>query len=556
MPSQFFKTGVIQYRPLTAAILVVLSSGALLTACGGGSSATDRTPNNSSSTTTAEKTFVLTIHSQVAVQNAKVTLTDAATGQQIDQQTISNGSTATFNVTQANASNKLIIATLSAVDANSTYYDPTLNKAAPLNSALHVALVMPNAAYNTNISPFTEIAYQRALVRAGSMDVNNPNLNLLAQNVAARQMSNANIGANGETRLTFIVSPILISPDIGSKADLDKLVYNQTSVTSNSQDQYIETFLSMGHYMLQHTENPTDPTPYLTFAKRAAEDMRDGSLDGLTVMGAGNNAGIRLSNTIVSNMRADGSLNINNSPANNTAFNTANYQLQFKQNYGNRLKNNVLAFLNTLDTIDANGLNYFQQFDYIQDPNSQANNIGNSKLLHTQGAGNYKRAFGIDPIQLSATNATSIYNASCQPVSQKATSSTTTQYATPDCQKGLDADGSLDGVNAIEPLVGNYTSSEGCKLAVQYNGDISLSYNGQTFASSINRDETDALIRVTPGKEDYVMNVASPQFNPPQFLQFRISNQVIQTVTAGTSTEMFPTSLSNPQLVCHFSYNL
>lgn len=549
---------------LSAAILIILSSTTLLSACGGGGGGgTDRI-STTGNTTVEEKTYPLAIHSQVEVKNAKVRLIDAATDQVIAEATLAQGSTFNFDVKQSNARNKLLIAELSGIDATSTYYDPTLDKQAPLNATLHAAFVMPDNDLKMTISPFTEIAYRRALVRAGNMDPAQPDNKLLAYNVSANTNTNANDAAINETRLAFRLYSALPTPDIASKADLNKFLYNASGIQNppNTQDQYLNMFFSIGHYMIQHTENPSDPTPYLTFAKRAAEDMRDGSLDGLTIMGDGTNAGIRLSNSIISNIRSDGSLNINRDPANNTAVKTAQYQLEFRQNYGTRLKNNILAFLGTLNTVDPAGQNILQSYDYIQSPTNT--NISTSAGIHTSGAGNYKRAFGLEPVLLplyqSADIKVGTYDGTTcnlsNPVKQNNTAGSPDEYAYSTCMSGLNADGSYDGKNDIEGLVGKYTSTEGCKLAIQFNGTITLSKDGQTYTNSINRDISDALIRLSSGPEDYVMNVSSANTNPPQFLQFRISNQVIQSVTAGTSVAQFPTTLSDQKLVCHFNYSL
>lgn len=532
--------------PLSFGIIAILASSTLLTACGGGGSGTARNTGGTPTTPVEETTFKLKVHSQVEVQNATVRLFDAETKKEIASKNISKGSDFEFDIKQSDASGRLILAVLSGQGSSGTYYDPTLNRLAPIpaNTSLHSLFYMVNADGQIAINPFTEISYQRALVRAGNIDLSNPDYSL----VDALSLS----PATSETITTFGVNPNLITPSIAQKTDLNKLIYNLDGVENppNTKPQYFNIFMGMGHYMVQKNENPTDQSPYFTFAKRAATDMRDGSLDGYTIFGDGVNGGNRLANPIMTNVKENTFPELTE----NTLKAIADYQQPARADYGARLKNKgVLSFFSTLSTKDPAGVKLFTDFNYIEGTSAEIP-IGSFKL-HSYSAGNYKRAFGINPITIKPSQAAIIYDAACKGTSQPNESKVDDIVVYPDCQIGLNADDTTGDFNAIEPLVGKYTSTDGCKLSISFGGVVTLSKGNQSLSANISRDESDALIRLAPNSQSYVMNVASPSTSPAEFIQFRIEHQKILSAVAGATTAKYPTSLmpSEQKFSCTFN---
>jgi hypothetical protein len=536
--------------PLSMGIMVAISCTSLLTACGGGGSGSARVIDDKPTTPTPEKTYSLTVRSQVAVKNATVTLTDASTKKVIASKTITSlGSDFVFDIKESDINGGILVATLSGEGNQSQYYDPTLNSnQTPLNGSLHSVLVMIKANATTMINPFTEIDYQRALVRSGSMDKANPDISLL---------DISSLGAaSTETTITFGVKPTLLTPIIAQRSDLSKLIYNKAMDNPpNSDDQYFNIFMSMGHYMLQKNENSTDKTPYLTFAKRAAEDMRDGSLDGYTIFG-GNTDNIINSNRLINPMVSNARTNTFPDLTTNSLLTIAEFQKSTRESYGELLKNQgVLKFFATLPVKDTEGLALFTEFDYTEG-RSKEFSFG-SFNLHSYGAGNYKRAFGIEPIIITNKKYESIYDINCQGISKEYEPNT--YY--PDCKIGLSAVETDKRTNDIEALVGSYRNDV-CSLDIYFNGKIVLTKGNQSMTNFINEKESDSLIRLQPNTQSYVLNVTSAAKSPVEFIQIRIENQKVLSAAAGSievdpnnPRSSYPISLTAEQekFSCQFS---
>lgn len=560
-----------------AILLAILGSAGVLTACGGGGGGTTRIPTDDGGTTTPEVTYKLTVTSPVTLKNASVTVVDAATNKQVAQGTIADSGEISFDIKAADT-NKILVAQISAKDSSSTYYDPSLNKQAPLNITLHRAFPMLiGGAVSIPVSPFTEIAYQRSLVRGGSLNKNNPDnsvLDVLNLEFAAR-----------EVLATFGVNSFDILPTIKSRSDYTKFVFiPQTGNTSplNTTAQYRGIFFSIGHYMIQHNENPTDTTPYLTFAKRAAEDLRDGSLDGMTLMGDGTNGAsnsIYLKNPMVTPQILNTNPAFNKTkiilvpetpstePTTPEEINTIKeVQLATRQNYADRLKANLLGFMTSIDLNKADevdgvnqGLKSFQTFNFVDGISLENSNNVSAFRLHSFGAGNYKRAFGIEPILINKGGYKPIRDNNCistnvdAPVDAEKT-------VTPNCTIGLNADdeSSDPGKSDIEGIVGTYSSADGCKLTITFNGLVTLSKGSLNFNTTVNRDDQDALIRTSSdaSNQSYILNVGAPERTPAEFIQMNIVDRKIINATAGTNQadkdNKFPKVLSEQKLICTF----
>lgn len=537
----------IRLLPLSFSIIAALSCSALLTACGGGGSGTTRTPGDGTTTPVEEKSYTLIFHSQVAVKNATIKLIDAQTKKEIASKTLSEGSDFEFSIKESNANGRLLIAELSGQGDQGSYYDPTLNRWAPFTGSLHATQFMVNDDRQTVINPFTEITYQRALVRAGSMDRDNPTPALIS--------ATSSLTATSEVLTTFGVNPAHLTLPIAKQADLNKLIYDSSVENApNTPDQYFNTFMSIGHYMVQKNENSGDLSPYLTFTKRAAEDMRDGSLDGYTIVGDGTDNTTnsnRLTNPIVPIAKENTFPEL---PF-NTVLDIAELQKSTRENYATRLKNKgVLSFFNTLPQKDPVGVSFFTAFNYLEgSSNSRA--ISAFKL-HSFGAGNYKRAFGINPVIIKKEQAAIIYDGQCQGKTESNLSKTDDKIVNPDCTIGLNADGTLSNAfNDIERLVGKYTSTDGCELNITFDGQITLKKGTQSLSTTVNRDESDALIRLPPNTQSYIMNITSSGKTPPDIIQLRMEKHTILSAVAGATNAVHPTSLmpSEQKFSCNFS---
>lgn len=545
---------------LSQAIVLGLSSTVLLSACGSDTPTGTRAPIEVEK---PEKTYELTVRSAFNVKNAQVRLIDAVTGTEIAKKDIVDGSEVKFDVKDSNASGNLLVAELSGKDTTSRYFDPTLNAFAPLNTPLHVSFAMINSDGAVLVSPYTEIALQRALVRSNSLDANKldfTNLDLISVAFANREVFNV-----------FRVSPTALLPAIGSMQDLQKLLLDTSDIKKpfNDTTEYLNIFYGLGHINIQQREhnsaNDRDITPALTFAKRAGQDMRDGSLDGMGLVGDGINGSVFLSNPIVT------PITVNTDPKLNTKIGLEETQKLTRQNYANRLKSSIVDFLNTtLKSTDQIGIQYFTTVDYLTGAHPKYNqNLPAISAPRSLGAGNFKRAFGLGQIKLTNEPQRTL-DGNCKQTFTTVNpdfgkEGNVDQFVNVDCQIGANADGEVGAYNAIENLVGTYSSADNsCKLAIYFNGNIILSNGNQSFSSSVNRDQSDAIIRLQPNvsvasdKQPYLLNVGSAERNPPEFIQIRTEGQNIISAVAGTMNvkqdgemvDAFPMRLDNEKLSC------
>lgn len=551
----------------TKALVIALLSAGLLTACGGGGSTNRDAGSGDGGTTTPETTYKLTISSPVAFKNVNVRVVNLA-NKEIAKGSIADGNSLVLDI-KASDTGKLLVAEISANGSNSAYFDPVLNKMAPFNTTLHRVFGLLPQATTASINPFTEIAYQRILVRSGSLDQANPDI------------SNISIGdviyTEDEITTTFRISLSSeyqgSSPEfslITKQSDYAALVYKDQENPPNTKLQYVNAFFALGHYLVQRNNNPSDTTPYITFTKRAAEDMRDGSLDGLTIIGDGTDTKINsytLNNPIIgpSPLNIDPALNKLKiydpvKPNDSNIGTIKGTQKTIRDAYAKLQTDRLIPFMESMSKNDDLGLAAFKGFNFAEGYNGVEGGFSTPTFgLHNFGAGNYKRAFGIEPVTLKKGETQLFRDIDC--VGTYYTESREEAAITPktsDCMIGLNADGQgpTSPYNTIEALVGKYTGNENCKLTMSFTGRISLSKAGQTVSANINRDESDALIRTEANSavQSYLLNVASTNKDPVEFIQLKVVNQKVISAVAGTSTQKYPKVLDNQKLSCTFQY--
>jgi hypothetical protein len=562
------KHGLAKHRltRLGQAIILGLGSALLFTGCGG-DSPTTRTNNDNP--VIPEATYKLTVTSPVKLKNALVRIIDTTTGKEIDQKTIIDGSETSFDIKASYANGgRILIAEISGKDNTSLYFDPARGEMASLNMPLHGIFGMLPVESSTIVSPFTEIAYQRALVRANNLDFINPVLSKIDLTSLAY--------ANREIFNTFRVDPVKLVPAVGSLSDFNKFIINTKDVIDppNTTSEYLNIFYAAGHIKLQQIENSEDTTPLLTFAKRAGVDMRDGSLDGMTLAGGGEDGTVFLKDPIIAQQI------VNSDPTFNHRLDKAELKAQLaitqqaaRESYATRLGGAeddankdklggaMARLFATLSNPDAQGKNYFSRVDFITGRDLSINdNMPPILQPRSFGAGNYKYAFGLGNLKLTK-DVQKIRNLECNQIDfsdpragDKDYTGVITQNI--DCEIGTNADGILGNYNAVENLVGTYTGDNQCKLTIYFNGDIQLTNGQKTVSSSINRDESDSIIRLQANTQDYLLNVASAERNPPEFVQIRVTNQNVVSATAGIVNDIkakpFPgeSGLDREDLVC------
>jgi len=493
----------------------------MLSACGGGGDATTRTDTGPTPTPTGgpRTSYNVTVHSPVPLYNVKATITVAGTGVVVGSSVITNASDAVIAIpTSIIQSGVLVMITLSPVDSTSTYYDPMLNNGlggtAPFNQTLHNFSTVYSTDVTLKVDPFSEIIYQRALVRSGTLNI--------AQADITRVTGLDISSASADISASFGVSSNnTFSTDFNTPAMVaSNHVYLPNSGNQGVNSTVLYTIAALGQLALYAQNNTSDATPYLHFASRAAVDLLDGSLDGMTIYG-GETAG---TTKIASPILYTGGVAapINSDPNRNDLADQLNDNAAVRTAYGSALKKATLQYLNTINSalsasaqMDSQSMAYLQSYNYgtfTADPNP---------ILTTRvGAGDYTPAFGLPT-----------------GVNQKT-------Y--------LNANNSVGNgqLNDIAQLNGTYTNSAGCQLNVSYDGTIQLSQGGQSYVSAITQKLSDSLTRINGTQ--YLLNAASSDQTAPRFIQINTNGSSVVSATTGRSTQQIPITLDTTDLSCNF----
>jgi hypothetical protein len=138
--------------------------------------------------------------------------------------------------------------------------------------------------------------------------------------------------------------------------------------------------------------------------------------------------------------------------------------------------------------------------------------------LHSIGAGNYTRAYGLD---------------------------------TGETKNFLNVDDSRQ-INMIEQLIGHHDNGNGCSLDIYPSGRVVATQGSLTDESTINRELTDSLSRPNANSNQYLLNVSTPSESMPYFIQIRSTGSTITSVTTGRSGDTIPEQLIQQKINCQF----
>lgn len=498
-----------------------------LTGCGGGNDPTTRTDTTTSagSTGSSTTTYNLTVQSPVLLHNVKITVTDTATGTVIGQATVSSGNSGVIAIPATYLkSGNVLLATLSPVDSSSQYFDPMLNSElgamTAFNQPLHALVSMGTTDTTIKADPFSEIVYQRTLTRTGTVDWTSPLINQL--NASQLTIANGELAEALGTVATAPYSVLFNSPTSIAAVNMYIPATKTSSATVNYPSSYAA--IALGQLALYAENNLSDATPYLNFAARAALDMRDGDLDGMTTFGGDTAGTVVIANPIL----YSGVTSLTNDDPDNTSINTlitvnSNQRIQRSA----ALKQAITQYFNTLNAslpaasrTDSASLNYIQTYDYVTFNGTYSSYT--SPTINTPagrvGAGNYTLAFGLP---------------------------TGTNY-----KNALDSSDASGRSNDIMQLNGVYKASNGCQLSVGYDGTIQLSQGSQVYQAIVNRKFSDSLTRITGNQ--YLLNVTSADLTAPRFIQINTIGAQVVSADTGRSTQQTPTTLDTTDLSCTF----
>lgn len=503
MPSPFFAA----IKPCSASpILLSLSliaSSVMLSGCGG-SNPTNRTNSDDLVTSPVKTTLKLTLQSPVQLLNVEARVVDPQSGRVLYQGTIANNHQVTIELQRADmpAQRPVYVELRPSTLGQSTYYDPVLDKTAVFNKPLRAIVRSSGNNQTILIDPYTEIAFQRAQVRSGWLT----NLEDISQ--LGLITTNSLNAATSEVNIVFTVRNTAIPYGLSGLADLQKLTIasNQTAA------------LDYFRFVIGHIQHFTDKTglresPYLAFMQIAALDMLDGDIDGLTLHGFGQQDDIFLTAPLAQPI-------VNNDPDRNQQNLLAMDQAGSRSTYNVAVGESIKSFFKPLFASNTAEFRFVNEYDYLN-LSTQFTNSPRVFGLHSTGAGNYTRAFGLPSGQL--------------------------------IKKELNAD-DTGLVSDIEQVAGIYQNSQGCRLEIRPNGRVILSQGGQRFESDIDRNLNDSMSRTTPDSQAYLLNITTPSESTPSFLQIQTQGADVLFAQYGRSLLENPstTQLSTVDLSCNF----
>jgi hypothetical protein len=492
MPSLSLPT---EYTLFSRAILIAaLSTNLLLSGCGS-ENPTTRTSDSSgnSGSSDLKPSYNVSIYSPIALKNVRFRIIDAATQTELGSQIVTTGHSATFAIPRVYATyNAILVAEVTPLNSTSTYYDVAIDQHVPFTETLHSVLSMTNTSRMLKIDFFSEVAYQRALIRAGNLDPSKPVTSILTRQDIA--------DASQEVVAALRVRPNEHGLMYDTRHDLAQL-----TIGNANSARFTDVVFSIGHIMLYHDTHPTDPTPALSMMRDLVKDLRDGDLDGLTIRGLGDHDQIYLNNPLVNPI-------INIDPNHNTLAALAEDQRPARKTYNVPYGNVIKSFFNPMYLLESPEYILLNTLNY-EDGISQSL-FG----LHSVGAGNYTRAFGLK------------------------TGETLQNFINSDDTRLI---------SATEQLIGHYAGS-GCSLDVYPSGRILLTQGNTIFESTINREMGDTISRADANTDHYLLNVVTPSDSLPSFIQLRTIGSTVVSATAGRSAELNPDVLQKIDATCAF----
>ncbi len=500
----------------------------VLTGCGSENNPTTRFITDPPFVPPPAPSYNLTVESPVLIENVRITLTEAKTGTVIHQTTVVNGNSSVIAVpSRYLRTGSITVVTLSPIDPSSRYFDPMLNNQqgamASFDKPLHALVSTGTIDSKIKVDPYSEIVYQRALIRSGTVSLTNPSLSQLT----VTHLSNAT------TELTQSFGTVATKPYsilFNSPASIAAInIYFPAIGSAAPAINYasLDAAVALGQLALYARNNPSDTKPYLNFAARAALDMRDGDLDGMTVFGGDTDGTVVITNPI---LYSGVTSQPNNNPDNNNPTSLIAINSNQRIQTGAALKQAATQYFNNLNAmspIDEASLNYLvgkpatpssasiPGYDFsIFNESLASPNVPASRV----GAGNYTLAFGLPTVL--------------------------------NFKKTLDVSDGQSRSNDIMQLNGVYKSSTGCQLSVAYDGKIQLGQGSQVYDATVSRKNSDSLTRVTGNQ--YLVNVASSDLTSPRFIQINTVGASISSASAGTSTQETPMVLDTTDLSCTF----
>lgn len=503
MPSPFFAAPKAYSAQTMLLSLALAASGLLLTGCGNNNPTTRTNSDDLVSSPNTTATFLLTLQSPVHLTNVQARVIDTTTNRVLHEQIISNDDQLLIDLKKVDVPSRrlLYVELRPASVGQSSYYDPILDSSAAFNAPLRALIQSTDNPQTITVDPYTEIAFQRAQIRSGWL----ANRNDLSQ--LGMINASAVTAANSEVSAVFSVRNVSLTEGLSSREDLQKLTFSTNRSTTLNYFRF-----ALGHIQHYVRDQGNTSAPYLAFSQKAAIDMLDGDLDGMTLYGFGDQTAIFLKNPLVQPI-------INTDPDRNQHPLLAIDQLSARSTYNIAVGEAIKQLFNPLFTNGSPEFLLINSYDYLNMTLAPVPNAPKLFGLHSPGAGNYTRAFGL------------------------ATNQTVKNYLNAD-DTGL--------VSDIEQLAGIYKNPQGCQLDVRPNGRVILSQGTQRFEADIDRNFNDSVSRSSVDSQEYLINITTPSDSTPSFLQIRTDGANVLSAQNGRSLLDLPDQLSQVDLSCNF----
>jgi len=515
---------------LHSALVICMASASLLSGCGG-SDPTTRV-SNTDTAAAVRTSYFATVTSPVLLTNVRARAIDTGTGNVLDQVIITSGTTAALSIPVAYIkTNNIIVLSIEPIDSSSTYYDPMLANGlggtAKFNQSLHTLVSMNRIDTSYEVDPFSEIAYQRSLFRTGTYAMANPLLSRLT-------IDQINL-ANTETTESFGTggSTVPYTADFSTPATIaSQHIFKAVSIGTSTKTivgSVQSYYFALSQLALYAQNNPSDASPYLNFAMRAALDLRDGDLDGMTTFGGDAAGTVNISSPILYSGIVS---QVNNDPDHTDLPSLIALNAPQRNARGDALKVAANKYFDTINAslpvdsrMDTDTRSYLQSANYAIFANTVdiSGIFGTITSLYTAtkpiGAGNYTKAFGLP---------TGV-----------------------DIKTSMDASDLSNRTNDIVQLAGIYQNTSGCQLSIGYDGSVQLTQGSQTYQAMISRDYADSMVRISGAQ--YRINIIAGDITSPSFIQILTNGAQILSAVEGRSTQLVPTNLDSIGLSCTFN---
>ncbi len=511
MPSLRSKQRSNQY--ICLGVSTLLLSSAFLVGCGSGESEARYEPTPPEVITPKPKN--LDIKVPVEMRDVVVKVIDNFDNSLVIEQNVST--TSNLNITLPKVLNTEHLYRIEiSTTPNSLIYDFLSGQYKSFSLTFN-ALVEVNTSNLTQpifVTPNSEAAYQRAIIRSGQLPTDTPDSTQISALQLKLATSDVNVALlNGFSNIDL--------PNLSPTTILS--IFKSNNLTPSNFNRYINTYLNFGYIQQWATAYPDD-NAFVGFTKNLAIDLKDGYLDAKKIRGD--------ATPLVSLITQSPD---NTDPNKNTLINIAANQKNIRDQYATLLKSAVLKLANNYDQPNANPSGYMlleQKVYSGTDPKIEA--FDNFRI---GGAGDYRRAVGFAVNSNTSTCLGSTYL----------------------CQSGVTGINSTFNANlpSIEYLIGHYEDKiNNCQLNIRANGVLELRKGTQIFTSKLDGDSTDNLMLVNQTGQDYLLNSSSTDVDfslqKYKFIQIKLNGHQVLSASAGLDTRKAPDQLQTTELECSF----